>query len=321
MNSKTNYTLVGAFVIFSTVLVVLFVVWLLKPTAEEELLTYKVEFSESVAGLNVDAPVKYRGVQIGKVKSIRISPKNFENIDVFISVRKGTPIKTDTVAKLKPQGITGLSYVDLSQGSAKSPLLLPKNRHDIPVIRSVPSFFVKIEQSFGSMSVNLRSVLVRLKRLLNEDNQEEITRILKNVADITETLNREMQPQRFGHLDTLVVSLTSLSRRLEQSMPNLDRLIRSGDALAVQTKASMASLRQTMQRASETLRGIDARNKNGDYSLRENLQPAMVSFSRAMQQLQTSLMLLERLLMRYGDNPSQMLFENQSPRVGPGEKK
>ena len=320
MNSKTNYTLVGFFVLLSVVLITFFVVWLLQPTDEEQEQFYRIDFSESVSGLNVDSPVKYRGVTIGKVKSIRISPRNVEKIEVLISVRKSTPIKTDTVAKLKPQGITGLTYVNLSRGSREAPLLRPKNRHDIPLIRSEPSFLVKIERTFGSASENLAATLVRLKTLLGEENQAQVQRILTHSANILQKVDKGLKPQRLKHIDEMVVSIASLSKRLEKSLPYLDRLAQSGDALAVRAKASLTVIEKDFDRIGETMQVINERNKNGDYSVKENIQPAMMQFEMTMHELRQSLIMLNQMLQRYGDNPSDMLFQYQPPLVGPGEK-
>ncbi len=319
MNSKTNYTLVGFFVLLSVILITFFVVWLLQPSDEEQEQLYRIEFSESVSGLNVDSPVKYRGVTIGKVKSIRISPRNVEKIEVIISVRKSTPIKADTVAKLKPQGITGLTYVNLSRGSREAPLLRPKNRHDIPLIRSEPSFLVKIERTFGSASENLAATLVRLKTLLGEENQVQVQRMLTHSANILQKLDEGIKPERLEHIDEMVVSISSLSNRLEKSLPYLDRLAQSSDALAVRAKASLAVIEKDFDRIGETMRVINERNKNGDYSVKENIQPAMMQFEMTMHELRQSLILLNQMLRRYEENPSAMLFQYQPPLVGPGE--
>ncbi len=320
MNSKTNYTLVGFFVLLSVVLITFFVVWLLQPTDEEQEQLYRIEFSESVSGLNVDSPVKYRGVTIGKVKSIRISPHNVEKIEVLISVRRSTPIKTDTVAKLKPQGITGLTYVNLSRGSRKAPLLRPKNRHDIPLIHSEPSFLVKIERTFGSASENLAATLVRLKTLLGEENQAQVQRILTHGANILQKLDDGLKPERLDHIDGMVVSITSLSNRIEKTLPYLERLAQSGDALAIRAKTSLTVIEKDFDRIGETMQVINERNKNGDYSVKENIQPAMMQFEMTMHELRQSLIMLNQMLQRYGDNPSDMLFQYQPPLVGPGEK-
>jgi len=321
VNAKTNETIVGAFVLLSAVLMAFFVIWMLQPTKKDELQRYRIEFGESVSGLNIDSPVKFRGVTVGKVRSIRISPRNIEKIEVLIEVWKTTPVKTDTVAKLKSQGITGLSYVDLSRGSEAAPLLEPKEKGDIPTIPFEPSFFVTLERTFGSASDNITELLLRLKEVLGEQNQEEVTRLLQHSANIAEHVDALLTPERFAHLDETVQRLGKLAADLDARTPALGKLLQSGDAAMGQAKVSLASLQESFASMAETLQVINARNKNGDYSIKETMGPGMAQFEVTMKQMEQSLVLLNQMLLRYGQNPSDMLFEHQPPQVGPGETK
>jgi len=298
-----------------------FVIWLLQPAKKEELQRYRIEFGESVSGLNIDSPVKYRGVTIGHVSSIRISPTNIEKIEVFINVLKSAPVKVDTVAKLKSQGITGLSYIDLSRGSEASALLRPKDENDIPIIPSEPSFFVTLERSFGSASENIPELLLRLKTLLGDENQQEVTRFLHHIANVAEKTDSALSKEHINHFDAAVVHIGTLAKDLDARLPALTRLVDSGSAMAVQAKISLASLQASFASMAETLQVINARNKNGDYSIKETMGPGMAQFEATMIKMEQSLILLNQMLLRYGENPSDMLFEYQPPKVGPGEKK
>lgn len=320
MNTKTNYTLVGTFVLLSAGLIAFFVVWMLRPTEPSQMQLYRIEFGESVSGLNVDSPVKFRGVTVGKVRSIRINPKNIEKIDVIIEVQETTPIKADTVAKLKAQGITGLSYVDLSRGSTAAALLKPKHGSDIPLIPFEPSFFVTVERSFGTVSENIPRLLMQLENLLSDENRAAISQILQHAGSVAEKMDTALTPERFEHMDTAVVRIGRLSEQLAHATPAFERLLDSGDAAAKQAKTSLASLQESFASMAETLRVINARNKNGDYSIKETMGPGMAQFEETMIEMEQSLLLLNRMLLRFGNNPSDALFENQPPMVGPGEK-
>ena len=141
MNNKVNYTVVGFMVLFGLSLMIGFSYWLLKPSAEAEIKRYLIRFDESVLGLNIDSPVKYRGISVGKVSKLEINKKNSEQIEVTVTILKSTPIKTDTNAKLTAQGITGLTYINLSMGSHISDTLKAKEYEIYPVIKTTPSFF------------------------------------------------------------------------------------------------------------------------------------------------------------------------------------
>jgi len=321
VNAKTNYSIVGAFVLVSVGLITYFVIWMLQPTQAIENQTYRIEFEESVSGLNIDSPVKFRGVTVGKVSAIRISPNNVEKIEVLISVLKTTPIKVDTVAKLKAQGITGLNYIDLSRGSEAAPLLLSEKHEKIPLIPSEPSFFVTLERTFGSASENISELLVRLKALLGDENQQELTRLLHHVANITEKVDTNLTRERFAHFDETVVRIGRLAKDLDEKVPAFDRILVSGDAMAQQAKVSLASLQESFATMAETMRVINVRNKNGDYSVKETMGPGMAQFEQTMNKMEQTLILLNQMLLRYGQQPSDILFEYQPPQVGPGEKK
>lgn len=320
MNAKTNYALVGAFVFASVGLIFVFVIWLLQPTDEKQLQMYRINFTESVAGLNIDSPVKYRGVTIGKVGKIRINPANIEEIEVQIEVDSDAPIKTDTVAKLKPQGITGLTYVDLSRGSDTSSCLRAVDKSNMPLIKSEPSFFVRIEQTFGSTSENLSSALHRFQEVLGEENQREMTRILKHSADILAKLDRTMDDNTTRNVQVLIASSASLVRHIDALTPSLERLVADGNKMSVNIAEAMGPIKESLEQFGEAMRVFNERNVNGDYSVKEYIGPGMRKFEMTMIEMERTLILINQMLLRYENSPSDILFEHQEPMIGPGEK-
>ena len=81
--------------------------------------TYQAYMSESVSGLSLDAPVRYRGVEVGRVRKIALAPENIEQVQLTLDIERGTPVKEDTVAVLRVQGLTGIAYVELSGGQPR----------------------------------------------------------------------------------------------------------------------------------------------------------------------------------------------------------
>ena len=131
MDDKVNYALVGAFVL------VLGARWWPpccgwppgSGSKRDE--PYQAVIQESVAGLNVDAPVKYLGVDVGKVDRIELDPENSRQVRLLFLIEHGTPIKQDSEAVLKTQGLTGIAYVELSGGSVDSPPLRGRGRRRV----------------------------------------------------------------------------------------------------------------------------------------------------------------------------------------------
>ncbi|MEN8146758.1 MAG: MlaD family protein [Campylobacterota bacterium] len=319
MNAKTNYTMVGLFVIMSIVLIFVFVIWLIRPADDKELTSFKIYFTESVSGLNIDSPVKYRGVTIGKVTKMGINPVNIEEIQVDILVDRDAPIKTDTVAKLKAQGITGLNYIDLSQGSKNSPLLCDVAEDEL-VIKSVPSFLVKMEESFGSVSVNLSKTLHSVQALLRDENQEEITQVLQHLSSSLAKVDAALTEQAMGDFQKLLKSSSATFAKFEKTVPKIDSLIERTMLFEERFESALASYKVSADKVGSSMEVFEERNANGDYSVKEGVQEPMKQFAVTMKELESTLEQIKLLLSDYRDSPSDIFLQSEEPDVGPGEK-
>ena len=74
---------------------------------------YQLESKFPVTGLNEQALVRFRGVDIGKVTSIQFDPANVRTILIDIAIRSDVKLTRSSFAELRYQGVTGLSYVML----------------------------------------------------------------------------------------------------------------------------------------------------------------------------------------------------------------
>ena len=124
MQSKVNYALVGLFAIVLGAFLVGVGFWLTLGGDKTVYDRYLVYFRESVAGLNPKATVGYRGVQVGRVESIRLDPETPDRVEVVLGIERGTPIRRDTIATLSTRGLTGVATIELSGGGESPPLRL-----------------------------------------------------------------------------------------------------------------------------------------------------------------------------------------------------
>ncbi len=202
MEDKLNPTLVGGFVLLLGAALVAGVLWLAagvgggKPTAP-----YQSIFTESVAGLNLDAPVKYLGVDVGKVKSIAIDPDNPRQVRLGLQIEQGTPVKQDSEAVLKSQGLTGIAYVELSGGSAGSPALVAAADGQVPMIRSKPSLSARLENVMTTVLASVDRTSANLNALLSTENQAAIQRSLADASALLHTLAEQRGQMASGITD------------------------------------------------------------------------------------------------------------------------
>ena len=119
METDRHYFFEGLFSVVFAVGAALFFVWLTN-TGRSDDVTYRIHFAESVSGLSVGDPVKFRGVDVGTVKAMSLDPQDPRQVQVDVRLRKDTPVKTDTRAILKLKGITGVVFIELNGGSPEA---------------------------------------------------------------------------------------------------------------------------------------------------------------------------------------------------------
>src|SRR5512134_3044553 len=141
MDTKVNYVIVGTFVAILGAAALAVFLWLGKSDYRGVYDRYYADMRESVAGLSVNSTVKYRGVEVGRVKDIVLNPENPEEVRLTLDILHTAPIKTDTVAVLETQGLTGLATVNLTGGSRDAQKLEPAPGQEYPIIKTGSSLF------------------------------------------------------------------------------------------------------------------------------------------------------------------------------------
>ena len=151
MEPRVNFTLVGLFVLVLIAVLGGVVLWLGEGDYRKVYDRYYAFLDESVSGLSVNSPVKYRGVEVGRVKEIALNPDNPEQVRLTLDIARGTPLKEDTLAVLDSQGLTGLAIVNLTGGSRGSPPLAAKPDHEYPEIKSGPSLLYRLDTALSRL--------------------------------------------------------------------------------------------------------------------------------------------------------------------------
>ena len=169
MEAKVNFVVVGVFVVVLSTALIAGVLWLSSGKYyRRNFDIYQTYMSDSVSGLNLDAPVRYRGVDVGRVRKIALAPGNVEQVEVTLELDRGTPVKEDTVATLQTQGLTGIAFVELTGGRRDSPPLKARASEAYPVIQSRPSLMTRLETAAPILLDRLNRVSENLNALLRQ---------------------------------------------------------------------------------------------------------------------------------------------------------
>jgi phospholipid/cholesterol/gamma-HCH transport system substrate-binding protein len=260
---------------------------------------YLVTTTTSVSGLKSESPVRYRGVEVGKVQSIRIDPGAAGDIHIRLGVIEGTPITRSTYARLGYLGVTGLAFVALDDSGESKELVKSDARQvaEIPMRRSIMDTGEDLVAAFGEIAT-------RVTTLLNDDNQRAVRRALSGLelaalrtASLTEKLERSVAGVpalvgdargSLGKADQLMSNVSGLTAKIEERVEALNRVAKSVEEVGTTARAVN----------DETLPRLNA--------LVEDLHKE----TRA----------LDRLLNTLGDHPQSIVFGAPAGRPGPGEK-
>lgn len=188
METKVNYTIVGAFIILLVAVICLTVIWLASGLSLEKYSTYLVYMQESVSGLTIDATVEYNGVDVGKVKDIELNQKNPQLVELLLSIKSTTPITRGTTATLTSRGVTGMVYIALKDKSTDLRPLKADPGQPYPVIKTAPSIYMRLEAALTQFSNSFRLIAASMQGLLDKQNLTAFKATLANLQVITHNL-------------------------------------------------------------------------------------------------------------------------------------
>ena len=300
MDSNINFFKIGIFIIVSTLLLISAVFWLGKYGFEKKKFDeYSVYFKESVSGLNVGSSIKYKGFEVGNVNIIKINPKNSEEIQIDILIKKGTPIKEDNYAILGILGITGLKYIELKGGTQNSPIL-KENKDKKRIIRSKTSDLTSLFDSTQDISQEFIQVLNQIKKVLNDNNIEKFSNILEKSENSISNIQQlsEYLIVNEKKVDLLLEDIRTLIRTSNRSF---DNVYKSANSFKVLSNEFLKEL------------------KNGNFNIKEISNDSFDKLEKVLNSLDETLIQAENLIKNIEQSPSDLIFKQKNIKYGPGE--
>lgn len=188
MEREARYAVVGLFALVAIALAFGFVWWYSDASDRRDYARYEIHFFGSVSGLAEGSPVRYLGVDVGRVERLQVDPHNPRRVEIIVQIDSTAPISGATEARLGLLGLTGLLYIDLREDPrriASTPLAQGER---YPVIRArkgdIEAFLERLPDAIGRAA----KVLERVETLLADSNLEAVRQSLANLHEATEEL-------------------------------------------------------------------------------------------------------------------------------------
>ena len=320
MDTKVNYVIVGAFVAVLGAAVLAVVLWLGKSDYRGAYDRYYAYMRESVAGLSVNSTVRYRGVEVGRVKDIVLNPENPEEVRLTLDILHATPIKTDTVAVLETQGLTGLATVNLNGGSRDAPTLEVAPGQEYPVINTGSSLFFRLdmaisrllsEQGLTKLLANANTLSQNATAVLDEDNRATLKQILKDLSDITRTVA--------DHSELVDKGLVSASQAAENVARMTETMNKQMPALLERINKSAVALQAMTEELAHTGRAVRSAVQESRPDVEQFTRQTLSETGALVTELRTLAGTLQRVARQLEQEPSSLVLGEKALQRGPGE--
>ena len=311
MENRSHALMTGIFTIALLIATVLAGIWFNRDRTER--VPYEIATVMPISGLNPQAAVSYRGLEVGKVDAIDFDPAKTGQVLIRLSVDKDAPVTTTTFAKLGFQGVTGIASINLDDEKTGSPRLAssPGRLARIPLL---PGFLDQLEKRGLVILEKAEKITTSIDAMLTPANQKLIVGAFDKVgkaADAIEAVPRKLEPT--------LARLPQLASKAEESMAAFNALsadasktARSFDKLATSLQAPdgpINRLNTTVDRVGTSLEAVTS-------ELEMQTLPHLVTMA---DEARTSLRAVRRTADTLNNRPQSILFGTPNGTPGPGE--
>lgn len=246
--------MIGAFTLAGLVGIMAFFLWFAQVELDRQFSYYDIRFS-SVSGLSNASDVRFSGLAVGQVVDVRLTPERDGTILVRIEVNADTPVRTDSVATIESQGVTGVSYVGIDAGTPDAALLKSTASSDIPEITAGRSMLQSLSEDAPQLLERSLQVVDELGQMLGTENKNRIENILVNVeaasAEFARTLTdfsgvANTVADFAAQINAFNQTLDTLTGDLSEVLATADTTLVSIRELSEQGKGVLTASSQTL---------------------------------------------------------------------------
>jgi len=138
-----------------------------------------------------------------------------------IQVTERTPIDVNSTAKLTPLGLTGMNYIEVTPGlDSEAPLMVDMPGRGTKRIVGEASSVDELLTGGGDVVVAAQTALNRANLLLSNENLESFSAILKNVENITASV--DVSELDAGKLNEMMDSFSAAANAIAETARSIE---------------------------------------------------------------------------------------------------
>lgn len=307
MENRSYALMTGVFTIALLIAAVLAGLWLNRDTTE--MAPYEIVTTQSIPGLNPQATVRYRGLEVGRVDEIVFDPRVTGQILIRLSVDAESPITTTTFASLGYQGVTGIAFIQLDDDRTGSPRL-KTDPDQVARIPLRPGLLDMLEKRGLAILEKTEQITDGLAKIVGPDNQQTIVGAFESIgkaADAYAAIPQKLEPT-LDRLPTLTAKLDRSLSSFDQAAADVSTTARSYEQLSARLQAPDGAI----ERLTSAIGSLEAATSE----LELETLPHVVQMT---DEARLSLRAVRRTANSLSERPQSILFGAPGDRPGPGE--
>jgi phospholipid/cholesterol/gamma-HCH transport system substrate-binding protein len=301
MEKDAKYVAVGTFILLVIAMGVTFLLWYTDASDGRNYTRYEIEFAGSVNGLDRGSPVRYLGVDVGRVLRLGIDLQKATRVKVLVEIDETTPISSATRASLGLQGVTGLLYINLYQAADVEKTAALRQGEKYPVIESVVSDFDTFLASLPELMGRATSLLERVGRVLSDQNLEALSGTLASIRETTAGL-----PATARNVNVLVDQLRATVTEIHSSAEQLNGLATDSRP---EVHAALQKMNEVAENLAQASMRVDRFTQNSEQQLGHFTENGLFELERLVRETRSAAREFRDLSRSLQENPSQIIYE------------
>jgi phospholipid/cholesterol/gamma-HCH transport system substrate-binding protein len=302
-----KYATVALFALACVAAAVAFIWWYSGRGDQRDYQAYEIYFQGTVSGLSKGSPVRYLGVDVGRVTYLGLDKADPGQVKVIADIDSSAPISGGTLAKLGLLGLTGLLYIDLQQNPDTSGTKALQQGTRYPVIPSRKSSIEASVERLPEILGQATEVLSRIEQVLSDENVRSIGQTLAHIAQASGTLPETMADARALAADLREISSSTLelTNRLNQTLGKVQPDV----------QATLANARAASENLARTADSLDRLLNQNDGGFGKAASASVAELQQLLIDARSASDEVRELARTLRERPSSVLFEPKATGV------
>ncbi|MGD1102641.1 MAG: MlaD family protein [Terriglobia bacterium] len=228
-------------------------------------------------GLEPGSLVRFGGFKVGTIKSTSLDPGDSTRIRVILQVEPGTPIHTNSKARISSLGFLGENYLEISAGTRDAAPLPPGS--EIPTVE-----IVQLPDVFN----NVNNITVNATKLVN-DLDDRVLALSDNANQLIKNLNDVVSPENKEHFGSVLANADGM---MKESRPHMEKTLSNLDTASGKVSPAIDNLNGTISKADKLTDHLDAvvvENRKEIHDTLLRLQTSLADAERMINDLDDTL--------------------------------